>query len=42
MFPAAFPETPVVQIERTNTVYKGWDVNIDHLFFANGARESTL
>lgn len=40
MFPEAFPETPVVQIERTNTVYQGWDLKVDHLFSANGARKS--
>ncbi|PFH52555.1 hypothetical protein AMATHDRAFT_1958 [Amanita thiersii Skay4041] len=39
MFPAAFPEPPNVQIDRTNTVYDGWTVQIDRLFFANGIRD---
>ncbi|KAF8995657.1 serine carboxypeptidase S28-domain-containing protein [Cyathus striatus] len=39
MFSAAFPEPPHVQIERTNSAYQGWDVRINHLFFANGMRD---
>ncbi|KAF9464843.1 peptidase S28 [Collybia nuda] len=39
MFPAAFPTSPVVQIDRTNRVYEGWNVRLNHLFFANGIRD---
>ncbi|RDB19887.1 putative extracellular serine carboxypeptidase [Hypsizygus marmoreus] len=39
MFPAAFSRPPRVQIERTNRVYKGWDVRLNRLFFANGQRD---
>ncbi|KAF8914245.1 serine carboxypeptidase S28-domain-containing protein [Gymnopilus junonius] len=36
MFSAAFPVPPVPNTARTNAVYRGWDVRIDNLFFANG------
>ncbi|KAG6918838.1 hypothetical protein DXG01_011243 [Tephrocybe rancida] len=42
MFPAAFPGTVNVQIDRTNEVFKGWNVSIDHLFFANGIRKAAF
>lgn len=45
MFPAAFPQaitTPAAEelIQATNKRYKGWDVKVDNLFFANGIRKS--
>ncbi|KNZ77238.1 Putative serine protease K12H4.7 [Termitomyces sp. J132] len=39
MFPEAFPEPPKTAINKTNEVYKGWDVKLDRLFFANGRRD---
>lgn len=42
MFPAAFSRPPRVAIERTNRVYKGWDVRLDRLFFANAIRTKTF
>ncbi|KAG5733082.1 putative serine protease K12H4.7 [Termitomyces sp. T112] len=39
MFPAAFPDTVNVQVNQTNELYKGWDVRLDRLFFANGMRD---
>ncbi|KAF9450668.1 hypothetical protein P691DRAFT_809949 [Macrolepiota fuliginosa MF-IS2] len=39
MFPDAFPKPPVVNISGTNTAYKGWDVQIQNIFFANGMRD---
>ncbi|THH18761.1 hypothetical protein EUX98_g8903 [Antrodiella citrinella] len=39
MFPAQFPKPPQVNVAPTNTEYKGWNVQIDHLFFANGQRD---
>lgn len=39
MFPEAFPKPPTPAIQRTNTVYKGWKVRIDRLFFGNGIRD---
>ncbi|KAG6808517.1 hypothetical protein H0H92_003858 [Tricholoma furcatifolium] len=39
MFPTAFPNGVNVQVNRTNELYAGWDVNIDRLFFANGIRK---
>ncbi|KAK2466388.1 hypothetical protein APHAL10511_002030 [Amanita phalloides] len=38
-FPTAFPQLPHVQTKRTNKVYKGWNVQIRRLFFANGKRD---
>ncbi|KAG6896631.1 hypothetical protein C0992_007037 [Termitomyces sp. T32_za158] len=38
MFPEAFPEPPKTAISETNRVYKGWNVKLDRLFFANGQR----
>ncbi|KAG6860254.1 hypothetical protein C0995_013704 [Termitomyces sp. Mi166 len=42
MFPGAFPEDVNVQVNRTNELYKGWDVRLDRLFFANGMRKTIL
>ncbi|KAG6844350.1 hypothetical protein H0H87_007575 [Tephrocybe sp. NHM501043] len=39
MFPGAFTQTVNVQVDRTNELYDGWNVSIDHLFFANGIRD---
>lgn len=39
MFPEAFPEPPRTAIKETNKVYKGWNVKLDRLFFANGRRQ---
>lgn len=39
MFPEAFPELPHVNIEQTNALYKGWNVELKRLFFANGQRK---
>ena len=39
-FPDYFPETPVPNVNATNTAYKGWDVQEDRLFFANGISAS--
>ncbi|KAG5648817.1 hypothetical protein DXG03_000166 [Asterophora parasitica] len=39
MFPEAFPRPPRTQIERTNRVYKGWNVRLNRLFFANGIQD---
>jgi pimeloyl-ACP methyl ester carboxylesterase len=39
MFPDAFPKPPKVDIDGTNKAYKGWDVRIENLFFANGMRD---
>ncbi|KAG6885617.1 hypothetical protein C0993_012364 [Termitomyces sp. T159_Od127] len=39
MFPEAFPEPPKTAISETNKVYKGWNVQLDRLFFANGQRD---
>ncbi|KAL1734330.1 peptidase S28 [Schizophyllum commune] len=38
-FPDYFPETPVPNVNATNTAYKGWDVQEDRLFFANGIKD---
>ncbi|KAG6850910.1 hypothetical protein H0H93_006736 [Arthromyces matolae] len=42
MFPEAFPEPPQTAIAATNHVYKGWDVKLDRLFFANGHRNLSV
>ncbi|GLB34087.1 putative MEROPS serine peptidase family S28 [Lyophyllum shimeji] len=39
MFPAAFSKPPTPEIARTNRVYKGWNVHVNRLFFANGIRD---
>ncbi|KAF8969331.1 serine carboxypeptidase S28-domain-containing protein [Flammula alnicola] len=39
MFPAAFPVPPVPNTLATNTKYRGWNVRIQNLFFANGVRD---
>ena len=39
MFPAAFSKPPVPNVSQTNEVFKGWNVKIDRLFFANAFRD---
>ncbi|KAF7775751.1 hypothetical protein Agabi119p4_4144 [Agaricus bisporus var. burnettii] len=39
MFPEAFEKPPKVDIKGTNKAYKGWDVRIENIFFANGMRD---
>ncbi|KAJ8495908.1 hypothetical protein ONZ45_g12655 [Pleurotus djamor] len=40
MFPKAFPRAPkTIPVQRVNTKYRGWDVKVDRLFFANGLRD---
>jgi hypothetical protein len=39
MFPEAFPEPPYVNTQKTNDDYRGWNVELKRLFFANGQRE---
>lgn len=39
MFPEAFPSLPVPNTLRTNQAYKGWNVRLQRLFFANGQRD---
>ncbi|KAG9221311.1 hypothetical protein CCMSSC00406_0009422 [Pleurotus cornucopiae] len=42
-FPQRFPEIPsTVDVEKINAAYGGWDVQIDRIFFANGARDPWL
>ncbi|KAH8094922.1 peptidase S28 [Cristinia sonorae] len=38
-FPAAFATAPKVNVDKTNTKYKGWNVSVDHIFFASGRRD---
>ncbi|KAG6830155.1 hypothetical protein H0H87_008998 [Tephrocybe sp. NHM501043] len=39
MFPEAFPQPPKTAIKKTNKNYKGWNVRLNRLFFANGQRD---
>ncbi|CAL1700044.1 unnamed protein product [Somion occarium] len=39
MFPKAFPRPPVPKAAQVNKKYKGWNVKVDRLFFANGHRD---
>ncbi|TCD70021.1 hypothetical protein EIP91_005273 [Steccherinum ochraceum] len=39
MFPQTFPRPPQINVDKTNAKYKGWNVNINNLFFANGQRD---
>ncbi|THH17760.1 hypothetical protein EW146_g3119 [Bondarzewia mesenterica] len=39
MFPAAFSKPPVPDVQKTNEAYDGWNLRVDHLFFANGQRD---
>ncbi|KAI0309843.1 peptidase S28 [Amylostereum chailletii] len=39
MFPEAFPDPPVANVDATNTAYGGWNMNVDRLFFATGERD---
>ncbi|THH02165.1 hypothetical protein EW026_g651 [Hermanssonia centrifuga] len=38
MFPGAWSSPPVPAANKVNAAYDGWNVSIDHLFFANGQR----
>ncbi|KAK0468596.1 peptidase S28 [Armillaria novae-zelandiae] len=38
-FPEAFPELPIPNVNRTDTLYGGWSVNNTRLFFANGKQD---
>ncbi|EKM56364.1 uncharacterized protein PHACADRAFT_253438 [Phanerochaete carnosa HHB-10118-sp] len=38
-FPQAFSQPPVPNVQSVNSAYKGWNVSIDRLFFANGQRD---
>ncbi|KAF8520564.1 serine carboxypeptidase S28-domain-containing protein [Gautieria morchelliformis] len=40
MFPKAFPTPPTPKAVATNAKFKGWNVNLDRVFFANGKRAS--
>lgn len=42
MFREAFPKPPVPAAAKTNAVYKGWNVKLNRLFFANGQRKRYL
>lgn len=39
MFPKAFSATSVPKADAVNAKFRGWDVKIDRLFFANGQRD---
>lgn len=44
MFPKTFPvplsvDAAEARVATTNHIYKGWDVQVEHLFFANGIRD---
>ncbi|KAF8180113.1 serine carboxypeptidase S28-domain-containing protein [Pholiota molesta] len=39
MFSAAFPKPPNPNVLATNIKYRGWNVQINNLFFANGVRD---
>ncbi|GJE96313.1 serine carboxypeptidase S28-domain-containing protein [Phanerochaete sordida] len=38
-FPEAFPKPTAPNVQFVNEAYKGWNVSIDRLFFANGQRD---
>ncbi|KAF8513795.1 serine carboxypeptidase S28-domain-containing protein [Gautieria morchelliformis] len=38
-FPKAFPTPPTPKAVNTNAKFKGWNVNLDRLFFANGKQD---
>lgn len=38
-FPEKFSVPPSPSVEKVNTMYKGWNVSVDRLFFANGRRD---
>ncbi|KAF7292899.1 putative extracellular serine carboxypeptidase [Mycena indigotica] len=40
--PPSIPTPPNVHVDRTNTLYAGWNVPTSNLFFANGERDSWL
>ncbi|KAF8806322.1 hypothetical protein BYT27DRAFT_6649057 [Phlegmacium glaucopus] len=39
MFPGVFRSSSIPNASLTNKKYKGWNVKVDHLFFANGVRD---
>lgn len=39
MFPEAFSEPPTPNATTTNSIYHGWNVQVDRLFFATGQRD---
>ncbi len=41
-FPEAFPDPPFPDTSDINTLYEGWDVSLDRIFFATGIRMSIL
>lgn len=38
-FPEAFPDPPFPDTSNINTLYEGWDVSLDRIFFATGIRD---
>lgn len=38
-FPEAFSPPPRPTVDAINSVYRGWKISIDNLFFANGKRK---
>ncbi|KZV68144.1 peptidase S28 [Peniophora sp. CONT] len=38
-FPAAFSSPPVPNVQQTNSMYGGWDMKVDRVFFAAGSRD---
>ncbi|PBL02968.1 hypothetical protein ARMGADRAFT_279728 [Armillaria gallica] len=38
-FPEAFPDPPFPDTSDINTLYEGWDVSLDRIFFATGIRD---
>ncbi|KAG7447549.1 uncharacterized protein BT62DRAFT_891405 [Guyanagaster necrorhizus] len=39
LFPEAFPDPPYPDTSNINTLYEGWDVSLDRIFFATGTRD---
>ncbi|KAH7908620.1 peptidase S28 [Hygrophoropsis aurantiaca] len=39
MFPQKFTTPPTPTVTQTDTMYEGWNVEVDRLFFANGLRD---
>ena len=38
MFPEKFSSPPSPSVFEVDSLYQGWNVNVDRLFFANGLR----
>ena len=38
MFPEKFSSPPLPSVFEVDTMYEGWNVNVNRLFFANGLR----